>query len=753
MDIDIGQLRFFTKVAEKAPRGLRLLLFKPKGTNQEKLVFIVKTASEDLEKLALSKMTWIIEKIPANPRIIAVRFLVLPDGAKDFFKSEAGLIITEDKDIKSLEALANQRGVEIYFFSEEPEFHSKIELPTTPRMLSTAKKFFEEAVSIRNARSLNKSETLSDLDMKNAIKTKEHPSIKKEELRTSIKDKENTVNLSNIIETKKEPEILKNDKLTITAEELAKTIPPEIMKSGSSGLTMEDLKNAVSLPPNKLTAEELAKTIPPKSSKNDSNSSLTMEDLFKSVPANSHKSESIINKLNLNQTSKEPEKTSPSNLAFDLSALDGLDFFGEIKTSEPVSQPESKENDFLSNTFSFNNQTKVQENVISTPSSSSFTQESAINNNLNDSKKINLDEINKTQDLLSMLKQEGGFSEISEINTLYSKITPSPDNLLSELKNEETPLPKNDIVPKSESFPSIKDKLSDTGKLNIHQNTFKVSQEEHKSLLSELMSEPTPLPKDNIVPKSESFANPIKLENKNSYNPSVNIPNKPRNLEQPSPKNLEENNESDPSENISVKDAPINLFSNNKPLLKPPPINKQPIVLPNINSSVPQPLKPNRTDIQFNLPINEPVINNKNDSSPDLNININDSKKIIDTEINKKQEILPSLNQDINSLYKQPNIIGDNLLSELKQEFTPLPDIQPIVKSESFTINKQTEFQAPLLSELMMESTPLKTSTGDTTNLAKAIEENIIVKPLTIEDIQNKKDISPDDLMRVLGDL
>jgi len=63
MDLDIGQIRFFTKVAEKAPRGLRLLLFKEKITNNEKLVFIIKTASDEVEKLALSKMTWLLNKV------------------------------------------------------------------------------------------------------------------------------------------------------------------------------------------------------------------------------------------------------------------------------------------------------------------------------------------------------------------------------------------------------------------------------------------------------------------------------------------------------------------------------------------------------------------------------------------------------------------------------------------------------------------------------------------------------------------
>ena len=54
MQIDIGEVRFLTKVAQKSPRGLRLLLFKEKSSGNEKLVFIVKTASEDIDKLALS---------------------------------------------------------------------------------------------------------------------------------------------------------------------------------------------------------------------------------------------------------------------------------------------------------------------------------------------------------------------------------------------------------------------------------------------------------------------------------------------------------------------------------------------------------------------------------------------------------------------------------------------------------------------------------------------------------------------------
>ena len=119
MDIDVGQIRFFTKVVEKAPRGLRLLLFKDKFTNKEKLIFLVKTASEDVEKLALSKMTWIVEKSTINPRVILVKLLILPDGQKDFYKSETGLIITESKDLKSLEALSKQISIEIYFFNTE----------------------------------------------------------------------------------------------------------------------------------------------------------------------------------------------------------------------------------------------------------------------------------------------------------------------------------------------------------------------------------------------------------------------------------------------------------------------------------------------------------------------------------------------------------------------------------------------------------------------------------------------------------
>ncbi|GIW21141.1 MAG: hypothetical protein KatS3mg068_0148 [Candidatus Sericytochromatia bacterium] len=172
MLVDFGLIRFLTKVAEKSPRGLKLVLFKEKNTGNEKMVFIVKTSSEDLDKLALSKMTWQVEQSKASVKVIIVRLLILPDGAKDFFRSETGLLITEQKDYKCLQALYNQKSVEIYFFSYDNEFHSKIELLTTPTMANNVKVLLDKNPFIDESKLIVKSENLSQKDIQDAISGK-----------------------------------------------------------------------------------------------------------------------------------------------------------------------------------------------------------------------------------------------------------------------------------------------------------------------------------------------------------------------------------------------------------------------------------------------------------------------------------------------------------------------------------------------------------------------------------------------------
>lgn len=318
MDIDLGLLRFFTKVAQKAPRGLRLLLFKEKFTNEEKLVFIVKTASDEIDKLALSKMTWQVEQSKTNVGVVIVRLIILPEGSDKFFTSESGLIMTDEKDRKNLACLANQKSIEIFFFNDECEFHSKIELLTTYNMSQSAHRLLEQNPLVDQGKLIVKSENLSEYDISSAMTGKipiEHvskddlydaiqkkmPTVSKTEFKPRTKPEEFTKTsiksndvvgagdvgksyVQPVIKDKK-PEInpVKEEPKTskLTADQLLRSIPPEKLdvkdflppkkevkkeepKIDLNNLTPDDLMSVLgSVSDTSITSEDLLKSIPP----------------------------------------------------------------------------------------------------------------------------------------------------------------------------------------------------------------------------------------------------------------------------------------------------------------------------------------------------------------------------------------------------------------------------------------------------------------------------------------------------------
>jgi hypothetical protein len=353
MQLDIGEVRFLTKVAQKSPRGLRLLLFKEKSTGKEKLVFIVKTASEDIDKLALSKMTWQVEQSKHAPRIVIVRLLILPEGSNEFFQSETGLLMNEEKDRNSLGALARQKSIEIFFFNYEAEFHSKIELLTTYNMGMTANALLELNPMIDEGKLIVKSENLSENDIKNAItgkvkdaKLKDKdlmdsiqkkmpvvsssiPKAKPEEItKTSIKSNDMAVSGSYGTPTAKKPE-----KKEINADDLKKVNP------SPAKLTPEDLMK--SIPPGKIPASEVAKQAPPPVKKEEEDvfaallnsqpaagkSSLSTEDLLKFVDVKND--EPAAASLPSTLTSEELLKSLSENQATS-DSLDSVDLFQSL---------------------------------------------------------------------------------------------------------------------------------------------------------------------------------------------------------------------------------------------------------------------------------------------------------------------------------------------------------------------------------------------------------------------------------------
>jgi hypothetical protein len=71
--------------------------------------------------------------------------------------------MNEDKDRRSLQALVNQKSVEIYFFNDENEFNSKIELMTTYNMHTSAQNLLNSNPIIDEGRMIVKSENLSEM--------------------------------------------------------------------------------------------------------------------------------------------------------------------------------------------------------------------------------------------------------------------------------------------------------------------------------------------------------------------------------------------------------------------------------------------------------------------------------------------------------------------------------------------------------------------------------------------------------------
>jgi hypothetical protein len=337
MQLDIGEVRFLTKVAQKSPRGLRLLLFKEKSSGKEKLVFIVKTASEDIDKLALSKMTWQVEQSKNAARVVVVRLLILPEGSNEFFQSEAGLLMNEEKDRNSLGALARQKSVEIFFFTYESEFHSKIELMTTYNMGKTAQALMELNPLIDEGKLIVKSESLSENDIKNAMTGKvKDVKLKDKDLMDSIQAKMPVIS-SSLPKTKPE-EIsktsIKSNDMAVSGSYGAPPVKKPAAKK--TELSTEDLKKVSAKPAGKITPEDLLKSLPPNKivveeilagaldkPAVESKSSLKPEDLLKvvndsSVPTGSISPEELLGSIPPNTlTSEELLKSLGGNAGKD----------------------------------------------------------------------------------------------------------------------------------------------------------------------------------------------------------------------------------------------------------------------------------------------------------------------------------------------------------------------------------------------------------------------------------------------------
>jgi len=197
----------------------------------------------------------VIEQSKATPRVVIVRLMILLEDTNDFYKSETGLLMNETKDRSTLMALAKQKSVELYFFTSEPEFHSKVELLTTPNMANSAMKALDANPFVDNSRSLNQSENISEFDIKNAIKDKSKVHLDSMDLSKSIQNKMPTMSSTGTIKTKSEEagkvSIKSNDIMNqdvtfqsshtnlnqnIKYAEETKKKPPE----KPSGITMED---------------------------------------------------------------------------------------------------------------------------------------------------------------------------------------------------------------------------------------------------------------------------------------------------------------------------------------------------------------------------------------------------------------------------------------------------------------------------------------------------------------------------------
>ena len=477
--METGEIRFFTKVAQKSPRGLKLLLFKEKSTNKEKLIFIVKTASSEVDKLALSKMTWQVDQSKAAARVVIVRMLILPEGSKEFFRSETGLLMNDEKDRRSLEALVHQKSVEIHFFNDENDYNSKIELITTLNMRKSAEMLLNANPIIDEGRMIVKSENLSENDIKNAMagNIKSAP-VKDKDLIDSIQKKMPTVTDSS---PRTKPEefnktsIKSND--VLNPGHFGTTIPPN-NKTNKSELNADDLKKAISVPPGKLTSEDLLKSIPPNSFflnntketpkpfSGDLNT-VKAEDLMKivdSIPPGQITSEDLLKSLppmpKIDTTNVKNNKDLTTEEL--LKSLEDMPFFNELKVSDlrkslnhPGSEPDPL------NELNHGNLSEAMKNTFDRPDGYVAPSEPVKPAPVN----------NQTQEL-------------------------KVDDLLSSLMSEDTPL--------------------------------KLSKEEENSLMSDLMSEATPLKSSEgsnsaLMNSLEVNIKTVAPTNKKEEHPSISV--------------------------------------------------------------------------------------------------------------------------------------------------------------------------------------------------------------------------------------
>lgn len=442
--MEIGEIRFLTKVAEKSPLGLRLMLFKEKSSGSEKLAFIVKTASSEVDKLALSKMTWQVEQSKSAQRVVIVRMIILPEGAKEFFKSEAGLIMNDDKDRRSLESLVNQKSVEIHFFNAENEYNSRIELMTTYNMHKVAEDLLNANPIIDEGRMIIKSENLSENDIKNAMagKIKSSP-VQDKDLMDSIQ-KKMPATTNSAPKTKPEEfnktSIRSNDIITPGSYGTASSIPP---KNKKTELNADDLKKAISIPPTKITSDELLKSIPPNKIMADS-IRFDTQGFFGDL--NTVKAEDLMKIVD----SIPPGKITPEDLLKSLPPMNSIN---------------------ISNVKSNDNLTT--EELLKSLGDYSISAESNI----------------KVNDLLGSIKDQGSnknkdsgkldHNNLAEAMLVFDK----PDGYVEP----KTVIPE---VDKNTKEMKVDDLLSS---LMLEDSPLKLTKEEENSLMSDLMSEATPL--------------------------------------------------------------------------------------------------------------------------------------------------------------------------------------------------------------------------------------------------------------------
>lgn len=475
MDIDLGLLRFFTKVAQKAPRGLRLLLFKEKYTNEEKLVFIVKTASDEIDKLALSKMTWQVEQSKTTAGVVVVRLIILPDGSDKFFTSETGLIMNEEKDRKNLHHLASQKSIEIFFFNDECEFHSKIELLTTFNMSQSAHKLLEQNPLIDQGKLIVKSDNLSEQDIKSAMTGKiQVDHVSKNDLYDAIQKKMPTVSKVDFKPKTKPEEFTKtsiksND--VVGAGDVGKSYVKPIISDKKS-----DIKSTST--DTKITADDLLKTIPPdKLNLNDyvnpKDTKITPDELLKTIPPD---------KLNINSFVNSKPEIKKEEQKIDLNNLTADDLMGVLGN---VSDTKISADDLLKS---------IPPNTINSSDvfGSSFDQ---TKNKKDDG--LNLKDLT-ADDLKNVL---GGLSK-SKISAedLLKSIPPDVLSVSSVSQNKQSTSLGTDNL--KDAFKEDKPSFNDGVKTTVIAKDDLLSaliseptplKAQEQALLNDLMSEPTPL--------------------------------------------------------------------------------------------------------------------------------------------------------------------------------------------------------------------------------------------------------------------